>query len=153
MSTGRSLPPPGSPVARYVRAVRSRDRVFVSGHGPLGADGTPAWTGCIGDDLDLDAASEATRLTVRNVVATLAATLGGPDELALVEAVESIRLFVVARVTAADSLAAVAAAAFADLVAGASVTSVTTIGVASAVFELPITIDATFAIQPARSTS
>ena len=37
---GVSLPSPAAPVAAYIPCVRTGNLVYVSGHGPLKADGT-----------------------------------------------------------------------------------------------------------------
>lgn len=149
MTDRDELPPPAKPVALYVPAVVSDRLVFVSGHGPLDAGGSPAWTGRIGDGLGTAEAFDATRLTVRNVVATLASTLGGADRLGEVSAVAAIRIFAMGAPGSQghDDLIAAASRTFAELLPGSALGPVTTIGIASAVFDLPITIDAIFSLD------
>lgn len=72
---GITLPEPMSPAGDYVPAVRVGDLVFLSGTGPVRADGSLV-TGKVGRDLDLDAARAAARLTGLQVLAMLAAELG-----------------------------------------------------------------------------
>lgn len=72
---GITLPTPKSPAGDYVPAVRVGDLVFLSGTGPVRADGGLV-TGKVGRDLDLDAARAAARLTGLQILATLAAELG-----------------------------------------------------------------------------
>lgn len=59
---GIVLPEPTAPVANYVKAVRSGNLVFLSGHGPNRSDGTLV-TGKLGRDLTVEEGYEAARLT------------------------------------------------------------------------------------------
>lgn len=77
---GLTLPAPFAPVGHYLPAARVDGLVFLSGTGPVRADGTVV-TGKVGHDLDLDAAREAARLTGLQLLATLAAELGSLDRV------------------------------------------------------------------------
>lgn len=64
------------PAGNYVPAVRAGDLVFLSGTGPVRADGSLV-TGKVGEGgLDLDTAREAARLTGLQILAMLRAELG-----------------------------------------------------------------------------
>ncbi len=56
------LPPPGKPLGIYRPALIVGDLCYVSGHGPLRADGTLI-TGCVGDDLTQEAGYQAAQQT------------------------------------------------------------------------------------------
>ena len=56
------LPPAPKPVATYVTAIRHGDLLYVSGHGPLRADGTLI-VGRLGADMDVAAGQAAARHT------------------------------------------------------------------------------------------
>jgi enamine deaminase RidA (YjgF/YER057c/UK114 family) len=77
---GITLPAPIPPAGLYVPAVRAGDLVYLSGTGPVRADGSLV-TGKVGRDLDLDAAREAARLTGLQILAMLAAELGELDRV------------------------------------------------------------------------
>lgn len=77
---GIELPTPMPPAGLYVPAVRAGDLVFLSGTGPVRADGSLV-TGKVGRDLDLDAAREAARLTGLQLLAMMAAELGNLDRV------------------------------------------------------------------------
>lgn len=72
---GIELPKGATPVANYVRAVRTGNLLFLSGNGPKKADGTYI-TGRVGQDLTTEQGYEAARLTGINQIATLKAELG-----------------------------------------------------------------------------
>lgn len=72
---GIKLPQGATPVANYVRAVRTGNLLFLSGNGPKKADGTYI-TGRVGQDLTTEQGYEAARLTGINQIATLKAELG-----------------------------------------------------------------------------
>jgi enamine deaminase RidA (YjgF/YER057c/UK114 family) len=77
---GLALPAPFPPAGRYVPAVRVGDLVFLSGTGPVRADGSIV-LGKVGHDLDLEAAQEAARLAGLQILAALTAELGSLDRL------------------------------------------------------------------------
>jgi enamine deaminase RidA (YjgF/YER057c/UK114 family) len=80
---GIVLPTPAAPVANYVPAVRSGSLLFVSGQIPFGADGKLAerHKGKLSADSAIDAAREAARLCVINVLAQAHAALGDLDRI------------------------------------------------------------------------
>ena len=74
------LPSPSEPIASYVTFVRTGNLAYTSGHGPMRADGS--WiTGKVGEDLDVDEAREAARVTGLGLLATLRNGLGSLDEV------------------------------------------------------------------------
>ncbi len=78
---GLTLPPPFKDEANRVRALRSGDLVFMSGHGPLGPGNVPYVTGKIGRELSIPEAREAARLTALCTLSTLRAYLGSLDRV------------------------------------------------------------------------
>jgi enamine deaminase RidA (YjgF/YER057c/UK114 family) len=77
---GLELPPAPKPVATYLTAVRQGDLMYVSGHGPLRADGTLI-VGRVGEDLDLDGGKLAARQVGLAILATLRDQLGTLDRV------------------------------------------------------------------------
>lgn len=69
-----------SPVANYVNAVQTGNLLFLSGKGPLQADGTNI-TGKVGVDLTLEQGYQAARLVGINQLAVLKAELGSLDRV------------------------------------------------------------------------
>jgi enamine deaminase RidA (YjgF/YER057c/UK114 family) len=137
---GLSLPPAGAPLAVYVPMVVRGNLVFVSGHGPLGGDRRPAFTGRIGRELSELDAENAARLTIMNALATLRHGLG---TLNVISQVVELRCFLVAEVSSAAHLqvpraiAQLLADVFGPDVGGCQ----TTIGVSACVLDLPVTVD------------
>src|SRR5277367_1705125 len=80
---GVVLPKPAAPVANYVPYVRAGTLLFVSGQIPFGADGKLAerHKGKLKADSEIDAAREAARLCVINVLAQAHAALGDLDRI------------------------------------------------------------------------
>ena len=74
------LPAAPKPVAVYRPVVVVQGLAYVSGHGPLRADGT-MHTGRVGADLDLDAGRAAARQTGLAILASLRANLGSLDRI------------------------------------------------------------------------
>ena len=74
-SLGIQLPQPPPPAGNYVGAVRFGNQVYLSGHGPLQADGTYL-SGKVPDEISSDDAYQAARLTGLNLLATLKAEIG-----------------------------------------------------------------------------
>jgi enamine deaminase RidA (YjgF/YER057c/UK114 family) len=72
---GIQLPEPFPPAGNYVGAVRTGSLVFLSGTGPVRADGSVI-TGKVGDTVDLEAAVDAARLTGLQLLAGLRRELG-----------------------------------------------------------------------------
>ena len=60
-----TLPQPATPVANYVGAVRVGTLLFVSGHGPMRADGKPRTKGKVGRELTVEQGYEVAREVAR----------------------------------------------------------------------------------------
>jgi enamine deaminase RidA (YjgF/YER057c/UK114 family) len=76
-----ALPPPPTPVANYVGAVRVGNLLFVSGHGPGMRDGTPTQRGKLGRDLTVEQGREVAREVGLNLLATVRTQLGSLDKV------------------------------------------------------------------------
>ncbi len=76
-----TLPRPPEPLANYISAVRVGNLLFVSGHGPLGADGKPTARGKLGRDLSVEQGYQAARQVGLNLLATVRAQLGSLDKV------------------------------------------------------------------------
>ncbi|MFM1802364.1 MAG: hypothetical protein RJA81_1716 [Planctomycetota bacterium] len=74
------LPNAPKPVATYRTTVRQGNLLYVSGHGPLKADGTLI-TGRLGENMDLAGGQLAARQTGLAILATLRETLGSLDKV------------------------------------------------------------------------
>jgi enamine deaminase RidA (YjgF/YER057c/UK114 family) len=72
---GITLTEPSKPIANYVKAVRTGNLVFLSGHGPVKADGTYV-TGKVGRELTIEQGYEAAKLTAVGLLSTLKAEIG-----------------------------------------------------------------------------
>lgn len=70
-----TLNTPSSPVANYVNVVRTGNLLFLSGKGPLQANGENI-TGKLGADLTITQGYEAARITAINQLSVLKGTLG-----------------------------------------------------------------------------
>jgi len=77
---GLELPTPFPPAGNYVSAVRTGPLLFLSGTGPVRADGTVI-TGKVGADVDLDTAVEAARVTGLQLLAAIRHELGTLDRV------------------------------------------------------------------------
>lgn len=77
---GITLPRPMAPIANYVPYVVTGSLVVVSGQIPA-IDGKVAFTGRIGEGLDIDQGKEAARLCFINVLAQLKAACGELDRV------------------------------------------------------------------------
>jgi enamine deaminase RidA (YjgF/YER057c/UK114 family) len=77
---GLELPEPFPPAGSYVGAVRTGSLVYLSGAGPVRSDGSVI-TGKVGDDVVLDSAVEAARLTGLQLLAVLKRELGSLDRV------------------------------------------------------------------------
>ena len=69
------LSTPSAPVANYVNVVRAGNLLFLSGKGPVKADGSYV-TGKIGKDLTIEQGYEAARLAAISHISILKAELG-----------------------------------------------------------------------------
>jgi len=74
------LPPAPKPLALYKPLVLAGNCAYVSGHGPVRADGSLI-TGVVGRELDLDAGKAAARQAGLAILATLRAQLGSLDRV------------------------------------------------------------------------
>jgi len=74
------LPPPPKPVAKYKPAVQSGNMLYVSGHGPLRADGTMV-AGKVGTDLTPEQAKDAAKLVGLAILSSARNTLGSLDKI------------------------------------------------------------------------
>ncbi|MFH6602793.1 RidA family protein [Maribacter algicola] len=77
---GIELSTPSAPVANYVNAVRVGNMIFLSGKGPLKADGENI-TGKVGADLTIEEGYEAARITGINQLSVLKAELGNLNKV------------------------------------------------------------------------
>ena len=75
------LPPPPKPVAKYKPAVQVGQLLYVSGHGPLKADGKSFIAGRVGADLTLEQGKEAARQVGLTILSTVRNTLGSLDKV------------------------------------------------------------------------
>lgn len=77
---GIELPKASPPVANYVNAVRVGNLLFMSGKGPLKADGSLI-VGKVGVDLTVEEAYAAARLTGLNLIAALKREIGSLERV------------------------------------------------------------------------
>jgi enamine deaminase RidA (YjgF/YER057c/UK114 family) len=77
---GLTLPEVRSPAGAYVPAVRTGNLVFLSGAGPLGAEGEMV-VGKVGTDVDLDRAVYGARLVGLQLLAALRQEIGSLDRV------------------------------------------------------------------------
>jgi enamine deaminase RidA (YjgF/YER057c/UK114 family) len=75
-----TLPKPPKPMAKYRPAVLAGNMLYVSGHGPLKADGSLI-TGRVGADLTAEQGKEAARATGLAILSTVRSTLGSLDKV------------------------------------------------------------------------
>ena len=74
------LPPAPKPVGLYKPIVVVGDLAYLSGHGPLKPDGS-LMVGCVGQDVDQQAAYQAARQTGLAILATLRNAFGSLDRV------------------------------------------------------------------------
>lgn len=77
---GITLPPARVPVGNFAPAVRHGDLLFLSGQGPVTADGT-RHTGKVGDTVSEEEGRDHARLVTLNLLAAAAAELGSIDRI------------------------------------------------------------------------
>lgn len=77
---GITLPPAPKPAGVYKPLVVIGSLAYLSGHGPLKADGT-LMTGRVGDEIDQQAGYDAARQTGLALLSTTKATLGSLDRV------------------------------------------------------------------------
>jgi len=76
-SSAARIPEPPAPIANFVTHAESGRLIFLSGQGPLRADGTLC-TGKVGHDVTVEQAYEHARLTGLNLLAVMHAAAGDP---------------------------------------------------------------------------
>jgi enamine deaminase RidA (YjgF/YER057c/UK114 family) len=76
-----TLPPPATPLANYVGAVRTGNLLFLSGHGPLRPQGKFTYVGKVGRELTVEQGYQAAREVGLNLLATTRAALGSLDRV------------------------------------------------------------------------
>ncbi|MBA2562320.1 MAG: RidA family protein [Chitinophagaceae bacterium] len=72
---GIQLIKPSAPIANYVKAVRVKNMIYLSGHGPDKPEGGLV-TGKVGSELTLEQGRDAARLTGISLLSTLKAEIG-----------------------------------------------------------------------------
>ncbi len=77
---GLTLPQPPTPVANYVRAVKTGNLLFVSGHGPYN-DGKTKISGKLGRELTIEEGYQTARNVALNCLASIKATIGDLDKV------------------------------------------------------------------------
>jgi enamine deaminase RidA (YjgF/YER057c/UK114 family) len=77
---GIELFEPSKPVANYVKAVRTGNLLYLSGHGPGKADGTSI-TGKLGEELTLEEGYAAARQAGISILSTIKSELGSLNKV------------------------------------------------------------------------
>ncbi|TET68359.1 MAG: RidA family protein, partial [Dehalococcoidia bacterium] len=77
---GLMLPPPPTPVANYLTAVKTGNLLFISGHGPYD-DGNTKISGKVGRELTMEEGYQAARNVTLNCLATVKAAVGDLDKV------------------------------------------------------------------------
>jgi len=72
---GIVLTTPSKPMANYVKTVRTGKLIYLSGHGPVKADGSNV-TGKLGADMNIEQGYEAAKLTGISLLSSLKAEIG-----------------------------------------------------------------------------
>ena len=85
---GIVLPPPFRDEANRVRALRTGNLVYMSGHGPLGEGNVPLVTGKLGRELSIEQGYAAARLAGLCTLSTLRTYLGDLDQVTRVVRVQ-----------------------------------------------------------------
>jgi enamine deaminase RidA (YjgF/YER057c/UK114 family) len=75
-----TLPPPGTPMAKYKMAVRVGNTLYVSGHGPSKLGDTPL-KGKVGGELTIEQGKASARSVGLNILSTVKAALGSLDKV------------------------------------------------------------------------
>lgn len=77
---GIELIAPTKPIANYVKAIRSGNLLFLSGHGPSKADGASI-TGKVGADMTIEEGYAAARQAAISLLSTMKAELGSLNKV------------------------------------------------------------------------
>ncbi|WP_291002214.1 RidA family protein [Ferrovibrio sp.] len=80
IALGLVLPPPRKPVANFVPSAQSGSLLFLSGQGPVMADGK-SFTGKVGADVSTEEAYEHAKLCTLNLLALAHDALGSLDSI------------------------------------------------------------------------
>lgn len=142
---GLVLPTPATPVANYVACVQTGNTLVVSGQLPL-LDGKLLATGKLGGAVSLEAATEAARYSMINVIAQVKAAVG---DLSRVKRVVRLGGFIActpeftAHATVMNGASDLAVAVFGD--AGRHARS--TVGVPSLPLDAPVEVEGLFEIS------
>lgn len=78
---GIAFPEPARPMGNYVPGVRVGNLLFLSGHGPVRAEGRPLPRGKVGRDLTTEEAYKVAREVGVNLLASARALLGSLDRV------------------------------------------------------------------------
>jgi len=78
---GVTLPPPFKDETNRVRALRSGNHIYMSGHGPLGPGNVPMMAGKLGRELSIAQGREAARFAGLCTLSTLRTYLGGLNSI------------------------------------------------------------------------
>jgi len=78
---GLAFPSRGPAAGNFLPATREGNLVFLSGHGPVGPDGSIAVRGRLGDDLTIEQGYEAAKLTALSLLGSLKGEIGELDRV------------------------------------------------------------------------
>jgi enamine deaminase RidA (YjgF/YER057c/UK114 family) len=78
---GHKLWVPGAPIANFVNAVRTGNLVYLAGQGPRQEDGSYAYIGKVGKDIDLATAQKSAELVMLNCLGVLKHEIGDLDRV------------------------------------------------------------------------
>lgn len=143
---GITLPPPFKDEANRVRALRSGDTVFMSGHGPLGIGNVPLVSGKLGREISIPEGAAAARLAGLACLGTLRSYLGTLDTVT-----RCIRIVGFINCAPGFNRPSEVLHGFSDLMvevfgeAGRHVRSA--IGVAELYADIPVEVEATFEVS------
>ena len=76
-----TLPTQSTPMANYVSAVRTGNLLFLSGHGPVRAEGKPSARGKLGKDLSTEQGYQVAREVGLSLLASARTSLGSLDKV------------------------------------------------------------------------
>ncbi len=141
---GIELPEPAAPAANYVPFVQSGNQLFISGQLPIIAGGE-TFTGKVGESVDVETAQRAARACALNILAQVNQALGSLDR---VERCLRLGGFVNTVPDFADHPAVVNGASnlIADVLGDKGKHARFAVGCASLPFDVPVEVDALFAV-------
>ena len=144
---GITLPPPWKDEANRVRALRSGNLIFMSGHGPLAPDSSPLVTGKLGREMNTEQGAAAARLAGLACLGTLRGQIGNLDRVTRV-----VRVLGFVNCAAGYNTPSIVMHGFSDLMVevfgeiGRHTRSA--IGVAELYSDIPVEVEALFEIAP-----